>query len=194
MRIPIAAATLFMLAGCWWTGPVFYKPDPAAAAPISAGIWEGTGVDGEVSSHRIARYPNGAFGLGTGETDDKSRLTFRPLRLAGRDLWITELTAVAPDKDEAIYGLAERRGETIDLLALLGCEGNEDLIRTAGGKAEGGDRPLTDAKINEKGEVDPKTVGTSCTFTDAASLERALTAYATLHPHLDGVRLTRTGD
>lgn len=198
-----AVATIIastMLSGCWWVGPVFYKPDPAASAPLSAGMWEGTDADGKVSSHRIVRYPDGAFGPGPGEAQDKSRLVFRPLPVKGRDLWITEMTSDDPAKDEATYGLAEREGEEVDLLPLLDCEGNEALVQKAGGKVEKAETEkaisdLPDANAKGQTEIDPKSIGTTCTFADAASLERALTAFAALHPRLDGgARLKRKGD
>ena len=194
MRKLIAIALLTMLGGCWWTGPRFYRPDPAAPAPLSAGNWTVTQTDGETKTVRIERYRDGSFGSPTDEPRG-SRLSLTPLPVKGRNLWVVQLTSVSAKKDEAVYGLAERRGDMLDLLPIIDCEGNEDLVREAGGSVRVAEKGLPDVKVDEGNAIDPQSIGTTCLFADAATLERALTAYAALHPRLaESAHMKRAGD
>ena len=195
MRGLVGLLLLVMLSGCWWIGPPFYHADPATPAPLSAGRWSAVDADGTAKVQRLARYPDGSFGPAPGEEQDKGRIVFHALAVAGRELWITQLASSENTHNEAIYGLAERRGELVELLPLPDCEGNEALVRAAGGTVKVVPPAPDNAPVDAHGEIDPKNVGTTCLFTDAASLERAMTAFAARHPRLDGaVQLRRVGD
>lgn len=101
-------------------------------------------------------------------------MSFTPLPVEGRELWITQLTSVSADKDEAAYGLAERCGDTLDLLPMIDCDGHEDLVRKAGGSVRVAEKPSAAGRIDVPDAVDPKSFGANCLFADAAALERAL--------------------
>lgn len=194
LRPLLVILAALLLSGCWWIGPPFYAADPAAPAPLSAGRWSATNADGSVKESRLVRYPDGRFGPAPGEAQDNGRLSFHPLPLPGRDLWVSQLTSTQGKGDEAIYGLAEVRDGAVELLPLIDCEGNEAAVRAAGGaiKVVPADRT---APPDASGEIDPKNVGTTCLFANAGALERALTAFARHHPRLPGAaRLRRVGD
>jgi hypothetical protein len=182
----IALLLAMLLGGCWWQGPVFYQPDPAAAAPITSGLYDLVGGDGKVERTRLVRAANGMFvnpkdGRGSGG------LYFVPFPVAGRDLWISEIIPAHPDTAEmAIYGLIERRADGIAASLIIDCAGNEALVRAAGGV-------VSDA--SDLHPVPEEPHNPTCTFNDKASLERAFTAFVAAHPHLETQgQLKRVGD
>jgi hypothetical protein len=184
--LPILAALL--VSGCWWQGPVFYPPDPAAAQPFAPGLYQMTDSDGKVQQARIVRNADGSLGPAPdGDHKNVGKLFFVPLALTGRHVWISELISTDPATPGAIYGLVESRDDGVAHNLLIDCESNADLVRAAGGVVEQqGD--------GSKGDG-PKGEGMSCRFNDAASLEKALSAYAQAHPTLDNdVNLKRIGD
>ena len=180
MRTLLTILAALMLSGCWWEGPVFYPPDPAAVQPLTPGHYEVTDSDGKVSKSSIVRNPDGSLGPGPEEKGDTSKLFFVRFPMAGRNLWISEMISTDPTKPGAAYGLIEPNGDTIAHSFVIDCDSTADIVRAAGG--------VVTVKTGEVNE-------TSCRFNDAASLERGLRAYATAHPKLDDeIHLKRLGD
>jgi predicted small lipoprotein YifL len=179
MRTLLAILAALLLSGCWWEGPVFYPPDPAAEQPLQPGLYEVTDSDGKVERTRIVRAPDGSLVPGPEERKkDNSKLFFVRLPMPGRDLWISEMISTDPAKAGAAYGLVEPRGDTITHNIVIDCDSTADLVRAAGGVVE-----------------EKEGANLSCRFNDAASLERALRAYAAKHPVLDQeLGLKRVGD
>jgi hypothetical protein len=180
MRTLLTILAALLLSGCWWEGPVFYPPDPAAVQPLRAGLYEVTDSDGKVEQSRMVRNPDGSFGPGAEEKGDHSKLFFVPFPMPGRNLWISEMISTNPAKPGAAYGLIEPNGDIIAHSFVIDCESTADMVRAAGG--------VVTVKQGEMAQ-------TSCRFNDAASLERGLKAYATAHPKLDDeIHLKRLGD
>lgn len=188
-RALIALLLLTLLGGCWWQGPVFYQPDATAAAPIVPGLYVMIDSDGKSERMRLVRTSSGLF---VNPTDGKNSggLYFVPLPIAGRDVWISEMIPADPGGGEmAIYGLIERSPDGIAASFVIDCEGNEALVRSAGGVVTGASEPGAD------GSPDHPLGNPTCTFNDKASLERAFTALVLAHPHLASQgRLKRVGD
>lgn len=188
MRLPVPMVLLsaMLLSGCWWEGPIFYPPDPAAAQPITAGLYEVRTADPSEKPDRVrfTRFTDGAWGE---EADAKVWTFFARLPGTSRDLWIVE--TIATDSSDAGYGLIERAGNRWDMDELIQCRGTEAIVRAAGGTIE------SDGSPGAKGSQ-PLSSGTniSCRFGDRASLERGLLAYAAAHPRLAGGTLTRVSD
>nr|WP_299853693.1 hypothetical protein [Sphingomonas bacterium] len=133
------------------------------------------------------------------------------LEVPGRHLWIIQSRGDEKPDTAAIYGLVERHGDLLDIAFPIDCDSSAEIVRAAGGTVSGGSRPeaidMTPTETRRhrrKGapdpHVEPTTVMTPttgpvqnqhCTFADRSSLERALVAYATAHPHLDGGLLLR---
>lgn len=184
MRLPIPVVLLsaMLLSGCWWSGPVFYPPDPAAVQPISPGLYQARSADSTDKPERvqIARLANGAWG----EKKDPSSWTyFARLSGSSRDLWIME--TMATDSSDVGYGLFERTGDRLTMDPLILCRGTQAIVRAAGGTVENDDPPNPDGTVNRM---------VTCRFASRAALERGLLAYAGAHPRLTGGTLTRIGD
>jgi len=174
-----------LLSGCWWQGPVFYRPSPSSAAPLIPGLYDAIDKDGTTKRNRISRAADGSFY----SPDDKGNgggMFFAPLPISGRDVWVVEIVGGEADRDGAIYGLLERQADGVATAQILECEGSETLVTAAGGTVEG-----TRVKPGEA-----RTLGSPiCSFPDRAALERALTAYVRAHSVLQaGVTLKRIGD
>lgn len=185
----IALLLLTVLGGCWWQGPIFYRPDPAAAAPITPGLYDMIDSEGKTERMRLVRTSTGLF-VNPMDGKDSGGLYFVPLPVAGRDLWISEMIpADAGSAEMAVYGLIERTPDGIAASLIIDCEGNEALVRSAGGVVTGASEPGAD------GSPDHPLGNPTCTFNDKASLERAFTALVAAHPHLASQgRLKRVGD
>jgi hypothetical protein len=191
MRTLLTILTALTLSGCWWEGPVFYQPDPAAAQPFAPGLYEVTDSDGKVSQTRMVRAADGSFGPGPEEKGDTSKLFFVRFPVPGRNLWISEMISTDPAEPGATYGLIEPAGDTIAHSFLIDCDKTATIVRAAGGEVRGG-KQAVESKTDDA--VGPPT-NQSCIFKERASLERALGAYATEHPKLEGeVHLKRLGD
>jgi hypothetical protein len=186
LRAVIALLLAALLGGCWWQGPVFYQPDPTAAAPITPGLYDVVDGDGKVERMRLARTATGVF-VNPKDGKGSGGLYFVPFPLAGRDLWISEMIPAGPDTAEmAVYGLIERRADGIAAALIVDCEGNEALVRAAGGVVSG---------ASDQHSTPGEGVNPTCTFNDEASLERAFAAFVIAHPHLETQgRLKRIGD
>lgn len=181
MRILLTILAALMLSGCWWEGPVFYPPDPAAAQPFTPGLYEVTDSDGQTTRARMVRAADGTLGPGPDEKGDKTRLFFVPFPMPGRSLWISEMISTDPAKPGAVYGLIEPDGDTIAHDIVIGCDSTADIVRAAG--------------VVEETREDNRLTPGSCRFNDAASLERALRAFAIEHPKLgEEIHLKRIGD
>jgi hypothetical protein len=177
LAITLAA---LLLSGCFWEGPAFYRPDPTQAGPLAPGLYKLDRPDKDAPDRlRVGRAPDGALLIG--EPDDyrngkPSHVVLVPLAAPGRHLWIVQ-TQIGEPADPVAYGLLESDGGTLLLDPALDCQGNEALVRAAGGTIEG-----------EGGSP-------SCVFADRAALERALIAYVAAHPGFEKPgRLTRIGD
>lgn len=176
--LPILAA--FLLSGCFWEGPAFYRPYPTQAGPWSPGLYKVEAAD-KAAPHqlRVRSAGDGALLVATPEDDGggkQSHVVLAPLAAPGRHLWIVQ-TQIGDAADPVAYGLLESDGGALILDPALDCQGNEALVRAAGGRVEG-----------EGGSP-------SCIFADRAALERALIAYVGAHPGFEKpARLTRIGD
>jgi len=169
-----------LLSGCFWEGPAFYRPDPSSAGPLQPGLYKLDSEDKSAPQRlRVVRTGDGALLIATPEDfkgGKPSRVVLMPLAAPGRHLWIVQ-TQIGEATDPVAYGLLESDGGALILDPALDCQGNEALVRAAGGTAEG-----------EGGSP-------SCLFADRAALERALIAYADAHPDFEKpTRLTRIGD
>ncbi|QDZ08808.1 hypothetical protein FPZ24_16130 [Sphingomonas panacisoli] len=187
MRLRFAVVMLSMLlSGCWWEGPIFYPPDPAAIQPITAGLYEArSGEQGDKPDRgRFVRRPDGSW---ADEADAKAGYFFVRLGGTTRDLWVVEF--IATDGPDAGYGLLERVGDRWTMDPLIDCRGTEQIVRAAGGVVENDAAPGADTSAD-------RSLGNNlvCRFADRASLERALLAYAAAHPRLTGATLKRIGD
>ena len=180
MRSLFSFLTMLLLSGCFWEGPAFYRPDPAQVGPWSPGLYKLDAANKEAPPRlRVVRADDGALLVAAPEDfrgGKPSRVVLAPLAAPGRHLWIVQ-TQIGETADPVAYGLLESDGPTLILDPALYCEGNEALVRAAGGTIEG-----------EGGSP-------SCIFADRAALERALLAYAGAHPGFEKpARLTRIGD
>lgn len=176
--LPILAS--FLLSGCYWEGPAFYQPDLAQAGPLPPGLYKVDAADKEAPHRlRVRRAADGALLVAPPEDfrDGKpSHIILAPLAAPGRQTWIIQ-TQIGEPADPVAYGLLERDGDTLILDPALDCQGNEALVRAAGGAIEG-----------EGGSP-------SCVFHDRVALERAMIAYIGAHPGFEKpARLTRIGE
>ncbi|MEP7007525.1 MAG: hypothetical protein ABI810_16200 [Sphingomonas bacterium] len=177
--LAIALAAL-LLSGCFWEGPAFYRPDPAQSGPLSPGLYKLDSADKEAPQRLLVRRTDdGALLIAAPEDfqgGKPSRVVLMPLAAPGRHLWIVQ-TQIGDAVDPVAYGLLESDGAALILDPALDCQGSEALVRKAGGTVEG-----------EGGSP-------SCLFADRAALERALIAYAAIHPDFEKpARLTRIRD
>jgi hypothetical protein len=184
--IPMVLFSAMLLSGCWWSGPVLYPPDAAAAQPIAAGLYEARSADSADKPERvqISRLANGPWGE---KTDQRSWTFFVRLPGTPRDLWIME--TIATDSTDAGYGLMERSGDRLAMDAMILCHGTQSIVRAAGGIVENDDPPGADGS-----DARPLSNNIVCRFDNRAALERGLLAYAAAHPRIDGGTLTRIGD
>lgn len=173
-RALLTTALALLLGACWWEGPVFYQPDPTRAGPIEPGEYEVVNSEGGTERVRLVRAPNGGYVSDRGKPDDPP-LVFVPLAYPGRDLWVSEMIVEVSDNPVATYGLLERRGGVSELLPFIDCEGNEAIVRANGGIV-----------TPKSGDGSP---GPMCRFNDAASLNKALAAFAAAHPRLPGAAI-----
>ncbi|GAA0297328.1 hypothetical protein GCM10009087_03880 [Sphingomonas oligophenolica] len=170
-----------LLSGCWWEGPAFYQPDPAAPGPLSPGLYkaETHGDDSAPDRLRVGRAADGALLVAPPDDyrDGKpTHVVLAPLAIPGRHLWIVE-SQIGETADDVVYGLLDDSNGALVLDPAITCQGNEPLVRAAGGTIEG-----------EGGSP-------SCVFHDRAALERALIAWAGAHPGFErATRLARIGD
>jgi hypothetical protein len=210
-------ALALLLSGCWWEGPVFYHGDPRDAGPVAPG-WYRVDVLGQ-NERSIVRHvewlPDGETRTTPRRVtreDGVGHFVTTRLDVPGRHLWIIQSASDEKPDTAAIYGLVERHGDLLDIAFPIDCDSTVDIVRAAGGTVSGGStkeivadtRPARVDRHRHEGapdpQVEPATVATPltgalqnqhCTFADRASLERALVAYATAHPHLDGGLLLR---
>ena len=180
MRSLLSLLTAFLLSGCFWEGPAFYHPDPGQSPPLSPGLYKVDSADKSAPPRlEVRRADDGALLIAAPEDfqgGKPSRVVLMPLAAPGRHLWIVQ-TQIGDTADPVAYGLLESEGAALILDPALDCQGSETLVRKAGGTVEG-----------EGGSP-------SCLFADRAALERALIAYAAIHPNFDKpARLTRIGD
>ena len=178
-RLAVILAAL-LLSGCYWEGPAFYRPDPAQAGPLPPGLYKLDRPDKDAPDRlRVVRAGDGALLVASPEDfrDGKpSHVVLVPLVAPGRHLWIVQ-TQIGEPADPVAYGLLESDGGVLLLDPALDCQGNEALVRAAGGTITG-----------EGGSP-------SCVFPDRAALERAMIAYVGAHPAFEkSGRLTRIGD
>jgi len=193
MRSLLSLLAALLLSGCWWEGPAFYEPDPANAGPFEPSLYkvDTLGDHKPAERIRIARAADGTTIItdptkAAGSTEE---IIFTRLPLAGRTIWIAQLRSGGLKEEGRGYGLVEQRGNLVAANVPLVCQGNEALVRSAGGSVTGEDE--VDADGNRVG----KLAGPTCGFTDKASLERALLAYVTAHPGFHAnVRIKRIGD
>ena len=193
MRSLLSLLVALLLSGCWWVGPAFYKPDPANAGPFEPGLYkvDTLGDHRPAERIRIARAADGttivtnpAKAAGSPE-----EIIFAPLPLPGRTIWIAQWRSGGSAEEARGYGLVEQRGNLVAANVPLGCQGNEALVRSAGGSVS--DEDTVDADGNKVG----KLTGSTCNFADKASLERALLAYVAAHPGFHAnMRIKRIGD
>jgi hypothetical protein len=185
----IALLLAALLGGCWWQGPVFYQPDPIAAAPITPGLYDMIDSDGKTERMRLVRTPTGLF-VNPSDGKNSGGLFFVPLPIAGRDLWISEMIPADPGSAEmAVYGLIERSPDGVTASFVIDCAENEALVRLAGGIVTGV------SELGADGSADHPLGNPTCTFNDKASLERAFTALVAAHPHLASHgQIKRVGD
>jgi len=190
-----------LLAGCFWQGPAFYKGDPSIVGPITPGRYKVDILGDHKPAFRavVTRLEDGSFLLDqakpTGD-DHGEHMVFAPLAMAGRNLWIVQTTngfvSSRPpgSADDVTYGLVEWHGDVLEMNQAIPCEGSEAIVRAAGGIVT--ERSVLDADGTPE---HPREANTVCRFTDRAALERALVAYAGLHPTFPvRVRLKRIAD
>ncbi|MEO7688237.1 MAG: hypothetical protein ABIS51_03055 [Sphingomonas sp.] len=192
-RALLSTLAAFMLSGCWWIGPAFYSPDPANAGPFEPGLYkvDTLGDHKPAERIRIARAADGttivtnpAQAAGSPE-----EMIFARLPLPGRTIWIAQWRSGGSTEEGRGFGLVEQRGNLVAANVPLVCQGNEALVRGAGGSVTGED------EVDIDGNKVGKLAGPTCGFTDKASLERALLAYVTAHPGFDAnMRIKRVGD
>ena len=180
MRNLFSLVAALLLSGCFWEGSAFYRPDPAQSGPLSPGLYKLDSADKSAPQRlEVRRADDGA--LLVAEPQDflggkPSRVVLAPLAAPNRHLWIVQ-TQIGDTADPVAYGLLESDGGALILDPALDCQGNEALVRAAGGAIEG-----------ESGSP-------SCIFSDRAALERAMIAYAAARPGFEKpARLTRIGD
>ena len=196
MRRAWGLATLLfalLLSGCWWEGPAFYQPDPANPGPFEPGPYkiDFLGDHKPAERTRITRATDGTTIITdrTKPASNTEEMVFARLPLPGRTIWVAQWRSAGSVEQERSYGLVERNGNLVAMNVPLGCQGNEALVRGAGGSVS--DEDTVDADGNKVG----KLTGPTCRFTDKASLERALLAYVTAHPGFRAnVRIKRIGD
>ena len=180
MRSLFLLLATLSLSGCLWEGPAFYRPDPVQSGPLSPGLYKVDSADTSAPKRlQVRRADDGALLVAAPEDfqgGKPSRVVLAPLAAPNRHLWIVQ-TQIGDTADPVAYGLLESDGAALILDPALDCQGNEALVRAAGGTIEG-----------EGGSP-------SCIFSDRAALERAMIAYAAAHPALEKpARLTRIGD
>jgi hypothetical protein len=209
-------ALALLLSGCWWEGPPFYKGDPNDAGPVAPG-WYRLDILGKNAApivRRIEWLPDGQTRTTPRKVtrdDGIGQLVTTRLDLPGRHLWIIQSPAGDEPGAGALYGLVERHGMLLDIAFPIDCDSTAEIVRKAGGTVSGGNEPvamdLTPARprhhAHKRAPAPPAAAMAApivptaapqnqhCTFADRASLERALVAYATAHPHLDGGLLLR---
>ena len=170
-----------LLSGCWWEGPAFYQPDPAQPGPLPPGLYKAETPDDRSAPDRlrVGRAADGALLVAPPEEYQNGKPThvvLAPLAMPGRHLWIVQ-SQIGETIDDVVYGLLDSSTGALILDPAIACQGNEPLVRAAGGVIEG-----------EGGSP-------SCAFHDRAALERALIAWAGAHPGFERpTRLTRMGD
>ena len=180
MRSLLSLLAALLLSGCFWEGPAFYRPDPGQSGPLLPGLYKLDSADKEAPQRLLVRRADdGALLIAAPEDfqgGKPSRVVLMPLTVPGRHLWIVQ-TQIGDTADPVAYGLLESDGAALILDPALDCQGSEALVRKAGGTVE-----------EEGGSP-------SCLFADRAALERALIAYAAIHPDFEKpARLTRIGD
>ncbi len=127
--------------------------------------------------------------------DQGDHIVLAPLAVTGRDLWIVQTMNGPVDRvpaadDDVTYGLMERRGDILAMSATIDCVGTEALVQAAGGMVS-----RMSASDPHGMPSRPDSSDVTCRFPDRASLERALVAYAALHPQLSvRVRLTKIAE
>ena len=170
-----------LLSGCWWEGPAFYQPDRAQPGPLSPGLYKAeTPDDGSAPDRlRVGRADDGALLVAPPEdyrNGKPTHVVLAPLAMPGRHLWVVE-SRIGEATDDVAYGLLENDGDALTIDPAIPCQGNEPLVRAAGGEIEG-----------EGGSP-------SCVFHNRAALERALVAWVGAHPDFEKpTRLTRVGN
>jgi len=177
MRSLLSLLAALLLSGCFWAGPAFYRPDPGQSGPLPPGLYKLDAADKSAPPRlQVRRADDGALLVAAPEDfqgGKPSRVVLAPLAAPNRHLWIVQ-TQIGDTADPVAYGLLESDGAALILDPALDCQGSEALVRAAGGTVEG-----------EGGSP-------SCLFADRAALERALIAYAGVHPGLEKpARLTR---
>lgn len=205
LRLMVVAAVVLLLSGCWWQGARFYTGDPADAAPIKPGLYrvDVLGDNKPARIIRIAWLPDGSI-TSTFVKPRKGEQTTRAVMVRfavpGRDLWIVQ--DATPENEIVAYGLAELRGDTLQVMPMIDCDSTADIVRAAGGTVSGGQTPVdngVDAEPANLSDAIPDATATptnqNCTFPDRASLERALKAYIKVKPVLPMlIRFQRIGD
>ena len=161
MRFVIVLAIPMLLGGCWWEGPMFYPPNPAAIGPLSDGSYVAEGKDGE-TKFRVGHAPDGSY-----VDDDGGRLVATPFDAGPRSIWIIEMLSDRP-ADDTVYGLVERHGDAL-YADIPACEDTKNIVRAAGGRIEGSSKSLG---------------GLTCEFDTREQLESAIRAYLASHPRL----------
>ena len=199
-QLPTIALAL-LLSGCFWQGPAFYHGDPSIAGPVAAGRYKMDilGDHKPASPMIVTRLGDGSFFFDEAKpttNDHGEHLVFAPLAMAGRNLWIVQITnGFASSRppgsaDDVTYGLVEWHGDVLEMNQAIPCEGSEAIVRAAGGIVTERSEPDADGTPDH-----PREANTVCRFTDRAALERALVAYAGLHTAFPiRVRLKRIAD
>ena len=194
-------ALALLLTGCFWQGPAFYTADPSIVGPIAPGRYKMDILGDHEPAFRIVvtRLEDGSLSFDEAKPatgDHGERLVFAPLMVAGRKLWIVQGTDGSVSSrppagaDDVTYGLMEWHGDVLEMEQAIPCQGSEAIVQAAGGTVTG--RP----ELGADGTPDhPRSGDLVCRFTDRAALERALVAYAGLHPAFSmRVRLKRIAD
>lgn len=193
-------ALALLLTGCFWQGPAFYKADPSIVGPIAPGRYKADILGDHKPAVRmvVVRLADGSLLVDDAKptSDDQGdHIVLAPLAVAGRDLWIVQTMNGPVDRvpaadDDVTYGLMERRGDILAISATIDCVGTETLVQAAGGMVS----RMSASDANGPSDR-PYSSDVTCRFPDRAALERALVAYAALHPQLSvRVRLTKIAE
>jgi hypothetical protein len=166
---------LLLLPACWASKGNLYAANPKAPAPFGSGRYAPIGKPGDYV--QMLRLADGRFKVSQpGKPDQVSPVSFHPLTVPGRKVWVMQVPFEAP-VNASVYELVETRADGTVLMAELECGGSEAITKAAGGS-------ITSDKNFNNGRP-------SCIFTSRASLEKAAMAFVKAHPQLPGAQAVK---